>query len=210
MLSSKVKVKKISNLTDARYFAAWEVDWLGFQLDSKSRDYITAEQMQTIREWIQGPAIIGEFGFGQTLEEIQKNIESLELDGVQLETFHDLSIAKALKGNTLVFKEIVYDSSNGYDFVEEMLLQHQGHVDYFVLNFSHAGQTWEDSNQERIEKWCDHFPVLLDLSFNPKALDEICSLAEGLALAGGEEEKVGFKSFDDLDEIFEALETFED
>ncbi|MCB0588954.1 MAG: N-(5'-phosphoribosyl)anthranilate isomerase, partial [Phaeodactylibacter sp.] len=55
---------------------------------------------------------------------------------------------------------------------------------------------------------CREYPVILSLDFNPETLQEALESLNlyGINVRGGEEEKTGFKSFDELDELFEALE----
>ena len=43
----------MTNLTDARYFSAMGVDWMGFDLTREPR--ISGEQMQAIMDWVEGP-----------------------------------------------------------------------------------------------------------------------------------------------------------
>ena len=49
----KIIAANITNLTDARYFAAWEVDFLLFDLD-----VISLQQVDEIREWVSGPELL--------------------------------------------------------------------------------------------------------------------------------------------------------
>jgi phosphoribosylanthranilate isomerase len=53
------------------------------------------------------------------------------------------------------------------------------------------------------------YKTLLALDFPPEAAGNLLALLgpAGLSVSGGGEEKVGFKSFDDLDEILDCLET---
>ena len=55
---------------------------------------------------------------------------------------------------------------------------------------------------------CDRFKIILSIDFELDQLNEMLETVQihGLSLKGGEEEKVGFKSFDELDEIIDALE----
>ncbi|MBK6622216.1 MAG: hypothetical protein IPG32_15540 [Saprospirales bacterium] len=62
MLKTLVKASSISNLTDARYFSAWEVKWLGYCLDPDSPDFVRPDQLQAIRSWVDSVELIGEFG----------------------------------------------------------------------------------------------------------------------------------------------------
>jgi phosphoribosylanthranilate isomerase len=55
---------------------------------------------------------------------------------------------------------------------------------------------------------CAEYKVILALDFFPEeALQVLGSLQpEGLSLTGGDEEKIGLKSFEELDEILDHLE----
>ena len=72
MLSKIVKAGSITNLTDARFFAAYDVDFIGFNFDPKSPDYISPQNALAIKGWITGPKIVAEFA-NQDIENI-KNI----------------------------------------------------------------------------------------------------------------------------------------
>ena len=41
MLKKRVKAGSVTHLTDARYFAAWDVEFIGFCFDPESSDYIS-------------------------------------------------------------------------------------------------------------------------------------------------------------------------
>jgi phosphoribosylanthranilate isomerase len=61
---------------------------------------------------------------------------------------------------------------------------------------------------ELLQRACQQYPIFLSLKFTAPQLNGIISALApaGISLKGGEEEKVGIKSFDELDEIFEELE----
>ncbi len=85
MLRTKVKASSVTNLTDARYFAAWEVYWLGFDLDPHSERHVSPTAFEAIREWVDGVEVTGEFNL-QSPEEIREAVEVLRLDAVQART----------------------------------------------------------------------------------------------------------------------------
>ena len=95
MLKTNVKASSVTNLTDARYFAAWEVAWLGFNFDAGSDRYIQPQLMKAIREWVDGVKAVGEFNM-QAPEEIRAAAELLALDAVQVGMFTDLSALDSL------------------------------------------------------------------------------------------------------------------
>jgi len=59
--SIRIKASNITNLTDARYFAAYMVDWMGFRFSKEAGAGLNIEDAKTIRDWIVGPEIIAEF-----------------------------------------------------------------------------------------------------------------------------------------------------
>ncbi len=62
MLKTLVKASNITNLTDARYFSALEVEWLGYHLEKGAETYIEPQNIIAIKEWVEGPKTVGEFG----------------------------------------------------------------------------------------------------------------------------------------------------
>ena len=82
-LKTKVKAEAINNLSDARYFAAMGVSWLGFSLDLSKKTNLEPETIREIIQWVQGPKIVGEFGL-QPESHILEMAEQLELDYIQI------------------------------------------------------------------------------------------------------------------------------
>jgi len=58
VLARKVIVQNITNLTDARYFAAWGVDYLSFNMNAESEYYLPWEKISEIIEWVEGPGAL--------------------------------------------------------------------------------------------------------------------------------------------------------
>ena len=215
MLKTKVKATAVTNLTDARYFAAWEAEWLGFNLNSGDESYIAPHEMKAIKEWVDGVKIIGEFDI-QTAEDIIESVDLLELDGVQVGTFADSHTLQLLHQQEIpVIKEIVLTEIVELDQLEEQLSEQSTYVENFLLNFDKNGMHWKDLSADAIaqlEKLSNRYPILLSIGHNG---EELLNMLEhlsitGISVRGGEEEKVGFKSYEDLDDIFEALEVFEE
>ena len=53
MLNRKVIATQVTNLTDARYFAARGIDYLLFDIDK-----ISLSQILEIKEWVEGPEVL--------------------------------------------------------------------------------------------------------------------------------------------------------
>ena len=119
MLKIKVKASQVTNLTDARYFAAWEVEWLGFNFDQGSEHYIQPQSMKAIKEWVEGVQVVGEFSLASA-EDINSAIELLDLDAVQVGMFTETSVLEAINGAPVI-KEIVISPEMDAARLEEEL-----------------------------------------------------------------------------------------
>ena len=207
MLKTRIKASQITNLTDARYFAARDVEWLGFNLDAGTDNFIHPQNIKAIKEWLEGPKIVGEFGM-QDSSEINAAIDFLDLDVVQVGMFADVSSLE-LKDASLI-KEIVIEEETDYYDLRTTLESDSANVDVFLLNYSKNNLSWNDiaSKQATLKELCNRFKIILSIDFELDQLNEILETLQihGLNLSGGEEEKVGFKSFDELDDILDALE----
>ncbi len=210
MLKTKVKASAVTNLTDARYFAAWEVEWLGFNLDTGAADYIPPANMEAIREWVDGVKIL------QATDEILGAVDMLKLDAVQVGMFADLPTIKALhEAEVPVIQEMVVQDLSELDAIATQMKANEDQVQYFVLDFAKNEIKWTDIQTnalEQLQELCEEFPILLSVDFPAGQVEEVLetTAASGISVRGGEEEKVGYKSFDELDDLFEALETFEE
>lgn len=214
MLSTKVKASSLTHLTDARYFAAWEVQWLGFQMIEGADHYIPAQEVAAMKEWVDGVKICGEFGLS-SVEEIMNVVDVLALDTVQVGMFTPLESLQNLKGKVEVLQELVVENYTDPADLEYIMKTNQAAVDYFVLQCSRGGVEWSDIEAgtpidlATLEAWAQEYPILLDIHLSEgqgsAAVAEKYPI-KGFAVSGGEEEKVGFKSFDELDDFFEDLE----
>lgn len=54
-LITKVAAGGITTLSDARYFAGMAVDWLGFDVDPQSPDFLSPPKYQEMAGWVTGP-----------------------------------------------------------------------------------------------------------------------------------------------------------
>lgn len=213
MLKTRVKANALTNLTDARYFAAREVEWLGFSLEADSDDYIEPAVMKAIKEWVDGVKIVGEFN-QPDLPTINSAIDLLEIDLLQLGSFVDYATLKAASEKLPVIQEVIIDADTSTDFIETILSQHDSLVTHFLFNFSKNQFSWQDIQAgkvisiEQLVDWTEQYSILLELNWSAKNVLPILDAAKptGICLKGGAEEKVGYKSFDELDDILDEIE----
>lgn len=96
---------KITNLTDARYFAALEVEWMSFALDPKDESHISLEDLKAIWGWLDGPQLLGDFGTVNDLEWMEFMVKELSLDGFISELDVKLSVPHFhIDGNEGVYR----------------------------------------------------------------------------------------------------------
>src|SRR5687767_4011691 len=120
MSANPILVRNIHHLTDARYFAAMEVDWISMEL---SVDPLSFSRWHTMRDWISGVKLAAEL---QEADEslVAKTIIDARPDGIisnSLEFIHltggiDLFILAEkllpIPSNHLFVQIIPYDSLN--------------------------------------------------------------------------------------------------
>lgn len=208
MLSTRVHANHITSLTDARYFAALEVTALGFNLEQGTDTYMSPQQLIAIKEWVEGPQIIGQFGM-QPVETIQEAVTTIGLDGVQLGHFAPVDYAMRLP-DVVVIKEIVLEEALDRTYLEQQLFTFGSYVDRFILTGRFQWQTLAQNPYDLafLRQCCKDYRIVIAFDF---AAAELPALLSGLApygigVTGGEEEAVGVKSFDELDDLFEHIQ----
>lgn len=178
MHKPKIFLSKVTNLSDARYFAAAGVDFMSFSLDGD----ITESAISEIVSWVEGPIFVGELSMDHDTEYINYLIEKLKLSYVlnsnSLSKFNVQNIVKTIFPNeaSLGLSEILYSKIS----IEEL-------ANISTTLLSKTIIETEFSNNDLVEIIEKYGPY-------------------GLAIQGGDEEKVGFKSYEDWDEFFEILE----
>ncbi len=106
MGKTKIKASGITNLTDARYFAAREVEWLGFKIGDDSSS-ISLMAAKAIVEWVDGVKIVGEFEFA-TANEILAAQAQMNFDAVQVGMFTPVGELEQLPDLTII-KEVIIE-----------------------------------------------------------------------------------------------------
>ena len=212
MLKTPIKASQITNLTDARYFAAMGVKWMGFNFDTTSFGYTNPTVMAAIKEWVEGPAFVGEFGL-QSPEAIKDAFSILDLDMIQLNMLTPMETVQALDSIPKMMEIIIEPSTNTAELTMK-LAQLNDYVECFILNFDKNKITWNSLVEQRyfelsfIKSLFQNHKILLSIDLESSQLASMLTTLNplGLSVVGGEEEQVGVKSFEDLDKLFEALE----
>ena len=151
MIQKEIIAANITNLTDARYFAAQGVQYLMFDLGE-----ISINQIVEIKEWVSGPEILL-FAASDAHLSLEEAILKIE------------------------------------PFAIGTLVSDIGQIEYLAPHV-----TLFSLDTMGCIRWSNQY-----FGEGEKALED--STFSGVILKGSSEEKVGFKSFDELDLIFEKI-----
>lgn len=232
MLATKVLASGITHLTDARYFAAWEVEYLAFPVGEGVAEGISWEYFHALREWVEVPAIAAELGTIDDAEAWAAKLKEERVDHALVSHPAPADAAKTFADAGI--KMLLHVPVEGYqtaDDVEETLedtgdnhpgKRHEerrdtGDAGAVVLDFEQGGITLADLEAghpfglAELDTLLKKHPCFLQIGLgetDPITFKNAHPLA-GYAVRGSSEEKVGYKSFDDLDDLFEGLEVFE-
>ena len=185
MQRPKIYASAISNLSDARYFAAMGVDVMGFEVG----DNTDIKAIQEILSWVEGPEIALEVttntwtsGIIAIVEAIKPSIITLPMYWEDLWHYSTLSI--------LARKHI---SENIHEDIRLVRV-----VDKTFDQLTKGERANLTAPQTA---YIDALWSMDDLQFASAHLPNA-----GIVLRGGEEIATGIKSFDQMDAIFDYLE----
>lgn len=200
-LKTKVKINRITNLTDARYCSGMYVDILGFCLEEGSAHYISPTQFQEITGWISGIDYAGEFSDldAYSIERILVDYPSLTwIESEDLDTLVQL---KPL-GKNLIYRVKLEELDTLHTKFE--LLREQE----ITLHVTSTTESITIDNEYIIKILSNHINLFLGAGITPENASSLSELPGlyGFALDGGDEIKPGLRDFDQLGAILESLE----
>jgi phosphoribosylanthranilate isomerase len=190
----KIKINKVSNLTDARYFAAMGADYLGFCCNTGTEMYCSPQKIKEITDWVEGPAFVFEFDGWQDYSDILSVLNLGKPDALHLGAFATYEDTFDLP----VFKDFILENLNEVDLTG---------IDFPVLRSDKSYKDLNNHEKSILKTASMQKSIFLDININARDLNDILSDVNiyGIILRGGEEERVGFKSFEELDDIFDML-----
>lgn len=173
----------ITNLTDARYFAAMGVDWMGFDLRKEPR--ISIEQMHAIMDWVEGPQWLVEVGDERT-EGIPKEVTCIiHPVGSHPTTWTGTCVKRLTPGETPgISANPVLVTLSSDEHTQRAQLDQLADLQASTTVWLNAD--WTANIMENV------------LAKLPRA---------GIVLTGSSEEAVGVKAYDIVDALFELFET---
>ena len=199
----------ITNLTDARYFAAKDVAYLGFHLEAGSPESLDPIFMKAMKEWVEGPAITG--WYMQTpVSEIADAAAFFGLDAVVL-PLNPTNLAEiGALGDLRYLFFLPNDAQNEPQISMVGQLDSLAHAPEAII--IRIESNLSEQMVEEVGEICRRRKTLLQLA-EPTAeavryWHKLLAPA-GFCLSGGAEEKTGVKTFDDLEDIFDYAESVE-
>ncbi len=190
-LKTKVIAAEVSNLTDARYFAAWGVDYMSYVIDESAAGFIGLDGIKEIIDWVEGPINLGYLSGLNIPTNISDLYSQLQLKGLVCNPF--IVSKDILYLSPKVYREVVYQDD--LEVTEELLI-----VKLSDTPLSNAIDRLSTLARDN-EVYIDGVNTISDIELLLEKVNPT-----GIVLRGGEEEKVGFKSYDELDVLLEYLE----
>ena len=189
-LKTFVKVSGINNLSDARYCAGMEVNQLGFEVEEGSDNYVDPQSFNEIKGWLSGVEFVGEINNAEA--NISGIIAGYELDAVQVKSINQITAAQKT-GLKVVF--FATDLASAHEVADK----HAEHVDYILLE--------QEISPKDLADLTSKAPVVLLAGFDAENVVTVAeSSIKGISIRGGQEIRPGYKDFDEMADILEALE----
>ncbi len=196
MLKIKVKVGKVTNLSDARYCAGMGVDMLGFSI-GPGHSTIDPKKYKEITEWVSGPDFVLEWDGATIPGDFADIIQPYNAGFVQIDARH-LKNVPALQARLIVRVQ-----ASDWQALRDMIFSYKNRINYVLLTGSDTGPL----DQNLITEIGRVFPVLLGYGLTENSLDSLSGLPiAGISLEGTDESSPGLKDYSHLSGILERLE----
>lgn len=206
----KIKASAIDNLTDGRFFAAAGVEWIGFPADYSQNKSLTKVQILEVKEWLYGPRYVLETG---QLGEDEVN-ELCQFTGIyNVQSTRKLNVADLAEVQSLI-REVAVDANTDLAKIEELIAGEKDFTAQFLLKMKGPSAGWQywDQNQEQCTKLktiLKTAPCILEMGFDQNNVLHLIETFQPFAISilGSGEEEVGLKTFDEVADLMERLES---
>ena len=154
-------VSSVSNLTDARFFSAYGVQYFGFCFDALNPNAITTDKARAIISWLHEPKIIGQFGEHQRREEMQYVDSQVSLSGVQITPGHP-EMDKIEKPKWIATEKGILEENTTGIYISALwtkeLLEHAVSQQPYGIHISSSGE--ESPGSSNVEYYAELMEIL--------------------------------------------------
>lgn len=201
---TRIKAAGVNNLTNARFFASYQVDWIGLDLDPLSPNGLTVDQAREIMQWLAHPQLAGEFT-NRSSEEAAFLCGELGLKGAQIP--YEQSGSPIQKEGLFVWK---YLSLEGGLLPMGLM---DADADGFILDLGKVESLGDidGASQQFLEEVCSAYDIWLRAEPSQSLLHELLNRFNvvGIDLKIGDELSPGLQEFTTTLDLLESLYTTE-
>ena len=180
--SNQIMIRNVSHLTDARYFAAMEVDWISIAIND---DPVSFSRWHAMREWISGVKLAAELS---TADEslIAKTIIDANPDGIITDNFDIIHLTGGI--DLFLLTEKILPADDNYFQI----------IPYNNYNFSPVEIVLSNAKN-----------IFLEAAWNIKMIEDLkqANYMGGFCFQTSGEMEVGIKDFSEMDEILELIKS---
>lgn len=198
MNKPQIKLSNVSNLSDARWAAAAGIDYISFCFDPNSSDFIPPIKAKEIIDWVSGPRVIAEFG-NNSIQEITDITTLLTIDLIAV---NNTLLPDELKELGLDYIKII---DVGILNEEQVNTELSAYKDAYAFELISSSINYDCNFLAQIGS-THHILWALDITVQSVKNIIDSFNVKGICLKGGTEEKPGYKDFDDLADLVEAIQ----
>ena len=177
--------RNINNLTDARYFAAHLPAWISLNVPDDHE--ATIQKLAEIQSWIEGVQWAVELT--DIKVEVAKLQSYLSLQGVIL-----YEAEQCFKIDPNLKRFLV---ANDQEDIAELV--YRGIIDGLILHTDNLSKNLQ--YVDNVACW-----LQINITDDWKVANDLSERLSGIVIAGGPEERVGFKSYEQIDELLDQYD----
>ena len=186
-----VYVSSVNNLSDARYCSGMFVDYIGFNFDQNSKNKISIDNFKEIKNWINGPKIVAEFG-DSSITHINEIMSKIEVDYLSI-NYSSETIKKIDKNCIINIPDKDIISQN-----PKLIKENINKIKLVII------EDFDDSminsvKYEGIDVFIENKKSFLDTENKLKKYDL------GLKLSGSNELRPGYKDYNTISDILDKI-----
>lgn len=204
---TKIFLQQVNDLHEARYAAAVDIDFIGFNFDPVMGTVLTLQEVVGIHEWITGINKVAVFG-EQNIEEVQTVLHAIQADYAQINAWIPASELSKLKVPVIKKIPVVHDIS--FEQLNFLIEPYRHVADYFLLDGYNHNITWGSFEHQPFEwkaiaKICQLYPCFVGFNLTVQTASEVMERIKpfGIALHKGVRNEMQELDFDVAEQLLD-------